>query len=188
MEFKDIQKANESINTTPIKGKDYAEVNQRIKVFRMLYPSGKIDTQLLKFENGICIVQAKVYDSESNLLGSGLAYEKENSTFINKTSFLENCETSAVGRALGMLGIGIDTSVASYEEVANAIEQQETFKPDIKSIEAQFEALGIEDQKEKVLEAFKISSFEELTEKQEKQLYASFKKKQGQLEEEKEKQ
>jgi hypothetical protein len=49
-----------------------------------------------------------------------MAYEKENSSFINKTSALENCETSAVGRALAILGFEIKKSVASYEEVANA--------------------------------------------------------------------
>ena len=49
---------------------------------------------------------------------------KENSSFINKTSYIENCETSAVGRALGMAGIGIDTAVASAEEVQNAINNQ----------------------------------------------------------------
>ena len=55
----------------------------------------------------------------------GDAYEKEDSAFINKTSYIESCETSAVGRALGMCGIGIDTSVASADEVLNAIKQQE---------------------------------------------------------------
>ena len=58
------------------------------------------------------------------LLGSGHAYEKEGSTFINRTSYIENCETSAVGRALGMCGFGIDTSIASSEEVQNAILNQ----------------------------------------------------------------
>ena len=52
------------------------------------------------------------------------AYEKEGSTFINKTSYIENCETSAVGRALGFLGIGIDGSVASADEVKTAILNQ----------------------------------------------------------------
>ena len=123
--FEDIQKANETIITTDIKGKDYAEVNQRIKVFRMLYPEGLIETEMISNENGVCIFRAKIYDDRYNLLATGTAYEKENSTFINKTSYIENCETSAVGRALGMCGIGIDTSVASADEVQNAIANQE---------------------------------------------------------------
>ena len=45
--FDDIQKANETIKTTDIKGKNYAEVNQRIKAFRMVYPTGTIETKLI---------------------------------------------------------------------------------------------------------------------------------------------
>ena len=135
--FKQIQEANDTIRTTDIKGKDYAEVNQRIKAFRMVYPTGTIETEMTSNEGGVCIFKAKVgytttiieentIRSEYTLLGTGTAYEKENSTFINKTSYIENCETSAVGRALGMAGFGIDTSVASAEEVQNAINNQVT--------------------------------------------------------------
>lgn len=126
--FEELKKANETINTTNIKGKEYAEVNQRIKAFRMVYPMGTIKTELVSNENGICIFKAEVSildDGEYIVLGTGFAYEKENSSFINKTSYIENCETSAVGRALGMAGFGIDTSVASAEEVQNAIMQQD---------------------------------------------------------------
>ena len=123
IKFEDIQKANETIKTTDIKGKNYAEVNQRIKAFRMIYPEGTIITELVSNENGVCIFKA-VVSSGGIILGTGTAYEKENSTFINKTSYIENCETSAVGRALGMAGFGIDTSIASAEEVINAIENQ----------------------------------------------------------------
>lgn len=122
--FADIQKANETIKTTDIKGKEYAEVNQRIKAYRMVYPNGTIRTKLAKLENGICVFMAEVTNNDGDVIATGTAYEKENSTFINKTSYIENCETSAVGRALGMAGFGIDTSVASAEEVQNAIENQ----------------------------------------------------------------
>ena len=124
IKFEDIKKVNETISTIDVKGKNYAEVNQRIKAFRMLYPAGVIETEILSVENGVCIMKATIKDDNGHILGIGHAYEKENSTFINKTSYIENCETSAVGRALAMCGIGIDTSVASYEEVANAIENQ----------------------------------------------------------------
>ena len=128
MTFEDIKKANESIKKTDIKGKEYAEVNQRIKAFRMVFPDGWITTELLSNENGVCIFRASVggygMSGEPRTLGTGTAYEREDSSYINKTSYIENCETSAVGRALGMAGFGIDTSVASYEEVANAILNQ----------------------------------------------------------------
>lgn len=124
MNFKALCEANKTIKTTDIKGKEYAEVNQRIKVFRMLFPNGSIETEIVSLADGVVVIKATVKDEAGFTLGTGLAYEKESSSFINKTSYIENCETSAVGRALGMVGIGIDVSVASYEEVANAIENQ----------------------------------------------------------------
>ena len=124
IKFEDIKKANESIMTLDIKGKDYALVNERIKAFRMVYPEGTIQTEMLSNDNGVCIIKASAYNEE-HLLATGHAYEKEGSTFINKTSYIENCETSAIGRCLGMCGFGIDTSIASAEEVQNEIKQQE---------------------------------------------------------------
>ena len=123
-DFKQLQHANASIKTTNVQGKDYAEVNQRIKAFRSVCPGGSILTEMLSCENGICIFKATVCDEDMRVLGTGTAYEKEGSSFINKTSYIENCETSAVGRALGMCGFGIDTSIASSEEVQNAILNQ----------------------------------------------------------------
>lgn len=125
MKYLDLAIANETIKTTDIKGREYAEVNQRIKAFRMIYPQGSIVTQMLSNENGVCVFKATVGTDDGVILGTGTAYEKEDSSFINKTSYIENCETSAVGRALGMAGFGIDVSVASAEEVANAIANQE---------------------------------------------------------------
>ena len=124
MKYLDLAIANETIKTTDIKGKDYAEVNQRIKAFRMVYPQGMIKTNIESIVDGICVMRAEVYTEDGILLGTGTAYEKEDSSFINKTSYIENCETSAVGRALGMAGFGIDVSVASAEEVQNAINNQ----------------------------------------------------------------
>ena len=122
--FEDIQKANASIETMDVKGKSYAMVNQRIKAFRMVYPTGYIKTEILSLEEGVVTMKAVVGVGDM-VLGTGHAQEKESSSYINKTSFIENCETSAIGRALGMCGFGIDTSVASYEEVANAVKNQD---------------------------------------------------------------
>ena len=120
----EIKKANESLKSTDIKGKGYIEVNQRIKAFRQVYPTGTISTEILNLENGVVMMKATVLDDEGKTLATGLAYEKESSSFINKTSFIENCETSAIGRALGFCGFGIDSSVASAEEVENAMLNQ----------------------------------------------------------------
>lgn len=129
MTFEQLQTANEQIKTTDIKGKQYAEVNQRIKAFRMLFPNGSIETDITSIDGNVCIIKATVKDDFGTVIGIGHAYEEKDSSFINKTSYIENCETSAVGRALGMCGIGIDTSVASADEVLTAIKQQESIKP-----------------------------------------------------------
>lgn len=135
--YADIQRVNAEIKTTPIKGKEYAEVNQRITAFRKIYPTGFITPEIVRldddFKTGICVMRATVgyYDNgDKIILASGTAYEKSDSSYINKTSYIENCETSAVGRALGNAGFGIDTSVASYEEVQNAINNQGQPDPD----------------------------------------------------------
>lgn len=131
MKYLDIAIANECINTIDIKGREYSEVNQRIKAFRMCYPQGIIETEMISNENGVCVFKANVCSEHGILLGTGHAYEKEDSSFINKTSYIENCETSAVGRALGMAGFGIDVSVASAEEVQNAIQNQEVTQEEV---------------------------------------------------------
>ena len=144
MTYLDLAIANETIKTIDIKGKEYSEVNQRIKAFRMIYPQGIIDTQMISNENGICVFKAQVGFYEDYIdgcvrwLGTGYAYEKEDSSFINKTSYIENCETSAVGRALGMAGFGIDVSVASAEEVQNAINNQTITQEDADNYKLKF--------------------------------------------------
>ena len=109
-----------------IKGKDYIEVNERVKEFHKLHTNGSITTELIEMTDRFITKTSVIPDVENkDRVFTGIAYEKEDGTFINKTSALENCETSSVGRALGMLGIGIDTSLASYNEVANAVKQQD---------------------------------------------------------------
>lgn len=111
-----------------IKGKEYIPVNERVKEFRVKYPELRIITELCSLDENSVVMVAKIVDKERNVLATGYAQEDRNSSNINKTSYVENCETSAVGRALGMFGIGIDASMASADEVANAIERQEALK------------------------------------------------------------
>lgn len=158
--FADIQKANETIKTTDIKGKNYAEVNQRIKAFRMVYPNGAIETEMLSNENGVCIFQATIRNEDGDVIATGTAYEKENSTFINKTSYIENCETSAVGRGLGMAGFGIDVSIASAEEILNAMQNQNTTNKQKDTTKKQ-EVMITEQQKEKIKELYTTEEIKE---------------------------
>lgn len=175
IKYEDLVKANESIKTTDIKGKSYAEVCQRIKAFRMLFPEGFIRTEVVSNENGVCVMKAQVgyYEPTQHefpkpiILGEGTAYEKEDSSFINKTSYIENCETSAVGRALGMAGFGIDVSVASAEEVQNAILNQ-TKATKITKTQAESIRTTIKNNPDKMTEEglckyFKVSKIEDMT-------------------------
>lgn len=167
-----IAKANEKIQTTDIKGKEYAEVNQRVAAFRSVFPDGFIITEMLSDEDDVVVFKASAgyYDEQGNprTLGTGTAYEREGSSMINRTSYIENCETSAVGRALGMCGFGIAASLASAEEVQNADLQQ----IDLKTISpAKAAALGKKCQADgvdvgKLVALYKVNSLADLNEKQ----------------------
>ena len=112
------------METINIKGKEYITVNERIKHFRTILPLWSMTTEIIRLDNEVVVMKAIIKNEEGRIIAEGTAFEKAGSSFINKTSYIENCETSAWGRALGNLGIGIDTSVASAEEVTNAINNQ----------------------------------------------------------------
>ena len=126
--YEQIQKANEGLNSIDLKNKAYVLVPERVKAFRKLYPEGFITTDILSLENGIVMMKTEVgyYDGDRRVvLGTGMAYEKEANGYVNKTSYIENCETSAVGRALGFLALGIDGGgICSAEELVNAVNNQ----------------------------------------------------------------
>jgi hypothetical protein len=113
------------METIDIKGKPYVLVNERLKYFRENFKNWALETEVLELNPERCVLKAVIKDEEGRTRATGLAYELASSSYINKTSYIENCETSAWGRALGNLGIGIDTSVASAEEVQTAISNQE---------------------------------------------------------------
>ena len=119
------------LKTINIHGKNYVEVNERIKYFRENYKGWSLISELIDLTENRCVIKASITNEKDKVMATGIAYEVMGSSYINKTSFIENCETSAWGRALGNLGIGIDTSIASAFEVNNAIIQQET-KPKTK--------------------------------------------------------
>lgn len=119
-----LDTANEMIKKINFKGKGYALVASRISAFRAICPRGRINTEILSMENGVVTMKASVFDEDDRELSNGFAQEKEGASYINKTSYIENCETSAIGRALGNLGIGSDENIASAEELANAVLNQ----------------------------------------------------------------
>jgi|TARA_R100000482_G_scaffold43344_1_gene15129 hypothetical protein len=141
------------MKTINIHGKQYVEVNERIKYFRENFKDWALVSDIIELSENRCVVKSEVKNPDGVVKATGIAYEILGSTNVNKTSFVENCETSANGRALGNLGIGIDTSIASADEVKMAIAQKET-KP-TKITNKQFEAMksSIADGKQEVVKS-----------------------------------
>lgn len=121
------KEVNDRLTRTNIKGRQYIDVAQRIQGFWELYPQGRIVTEMVADDGKRCVFKAEAYDMAeggAGLLATGHAYEVNSGRGVNATSYIENCETSAVGRALGMLGIGSTDSIASADEVMNAQQRQ----------------------------------------------------------------
>ena len=119
--------SNYKFKTTNIRGKQYVEVNERIKYFRQedRYKDWTIMSEFTVLDSEQCVCRTTIADATGRVIATGHAHEVQGSSNINKTSYVENCETSAIGRALAMLGIGIDTSIASANEVEEAIAKQQ---------------------------------------------------------------
>ena len=128
--------SNYKFKTTNIRGKQYVEVNERIKFFRQeeQYKHWSLITEFPVLDREQCVCKASIADTEHRIIATGHAHEVQGSSNINKTSYVENCETSAIGRALAMLGIGIDTSIASANEVSDAIAKQEEDSAPVENI------------------------------------------------------
>ena len=124
-----IKAANQGLETINIRGKNYVMVKDRVKAFRENFPDWSIITEVVNMDELQVTIKASVLDPDGRVLATGHAQEVAGSTNINKTSHVENCETSAIGRAIGLLAIGIDDSFGSADEVANAQMQQEMDKP-----------------------------------------------------------
>ena len=109
------------LKTINIKGKSYVQVNERLKHFRENYQHKYgLTTDILEMTDKTIVMKAIITCKESGfVVADGTAMESKDAGFINKDSHVENCETSAWGRALGNFGIGLDSSVSSYEESAN---------------------------------------------------------------------
>ena len=114
------------LKTTNIKGKEYVQVNERVRAFRTHpdFANMSIETSIVDISEKRIVMVAKVLDSEGLVRATGHAEEIQTNHGVNSTSYVENCETSAVGRCLGFLGIGVDTSIATSEEVSQALERQ----------------------------------------------------------------
>src|SRR5690606_24561856 len=110
--------------------KNYVDVAERIRAFYERYPDGSIQTEMVRLEGDMVVFRATVYrDREDQHPVTGWAYEREGVGYVNRTSFIENCETSAIGRALANLNFPTTrTAAARGAEKAAAPEQLEEIR------------------------------------------------------------
>ena len=103
------------------KGKDYVQVKDRVNYFNEEYPNGSIETEILNQENERVVMKATIIPDVSNARRfTGHSQAVWGDGYINKTSALENAETSAVGRAMAMMGIGVIDGISSVDEINKA--------------------------------------------------------------------
>jgi hypothetical protein len=111
----------------PSKGnpiQDYITVAERIEKFYERYPEGRIITHIIEHdaERGFILIRAEVYRNPDDALpaATGHAYELKSEGYVQRTSYIEVGETSAVGRALAMAGFEVKRGIASREELDKA--------------------------------------------------------------------
>ena len=107
------------LKTVDIKGKPYVPVNERLKYFREHFEGYALISEIIKMDSEQCVIKATVINDGGHPVATGIAWEERQAkgSFVNATSYVENCETSAWGRALANFGIGIDDSVSSADEL-----------------------------------------------------------------------
>ena len=113
------------MKTINIKGKEYVTVNERLKEFRNSFKDYCLITEIVELGSDYATVKASVIDEKGTVRATGFAREVVAKSPINKFAFLENCETSAIGRALGNFGIGIDEAVCTADELLMKLSQDE---------------------------------------------------------------
>lgn len=173
IKWNDIEKVNSEIKTINLKNKDYAEVKERVIAFRKLFPNGCIKTDLKEYNKDEIIFTAQAYDG-NDLLATGYARGKTNKFFS-----LEDTETSAVGRCLGFLALGIQGGIASAEEIKE-VEDNEIFDEpipnnNVKELADEFRKLYSVEEQARILNGLKLTRAEDIG-TSDLQKYINFKK------------
>ena len=105
-----------------IHGKEYFTVAERLSELNTKVEGNyTLTTEMVYFKDGMVVFKATLQVEENTFTGH--AMEKEDASMINKTSFVECAETSAIGRALASAGF-LGSEFASADEVATAIKNQ----------------------------------------------------------------
>ena len=129
------------LESIPIGNKNYVLVKTRLQYFRKHYENASITTEILHFDKESIMMKATAY-IDGKVVATGTAHEEKSKNTINATSFCEVCETSSIGRCLGILGIGITESVATFDEVNSAIRQQEATERNNELLQYKAESLA----------------------------------------------
>lgn len=178
MTYEELKQVNEELKRVPIKGKQYALVSSRVQAFRKLYPEGRIETMkeeldpIITYDDDgkeirrqrVVGFWAFIYGDGDEYLSDGYAEEIEGSSTINKAAFTENCQTSAVGRALAFLGIGSDDDIASAEAVVEAEGLETISKEKAQDLRDYIEAKG--GNEAYICKFHRVNSLEDMTVKQ----------------------
>lgn len=120
-------------NSSRDRFEDYVPVAERLERFYERYPDGRICTSIVQhdMETGFVLMRAEVYRTpdDAQPAATGHAFEVRGESYVNKTSYIENAETSSVGRALAMLGFEVKRGIASREELQKTARMQPTAPP-----------------------------------------------------------
>jgi hypothetical protein len=112
---------------------DYVPVAERLEKFYERFPDGRITTSIVEhnLESGFVLMRAEVYRSpdDASPAATGHAFEVRGESYVNKTSYIENAETSSVGRALAMLGFEVKRGIASREELQKTTRMESAAPP-----------------------------------------------------------
>ena len=158
MDYSQLEQVNKEIKTVELKGKDYAEVKERVIAFRKLFPDGRIMTDL-KFTDNYVLAETTAWNTDGIILANGHARE-----LLNKSFAVENAETSSIGRCLGFLGIGINTAIASKEDMDNVESPSGIFDEsmNVKDLADKFRELYTNEEQERILKGLKLKRAEDI--------------------------
>ena len=123
---------------------DYASVQERLPLFWKDCPRGRINTEIVTDDGTRIIVRADLYADITDAVPTttGFAEEVRGSSMVNKTSAIENCETSAIGRALANYQYQGSTKRASLEEMVKVYRQGEQPQTTTNATPARSQSLG----------------------------------------------
>ena len=149
------------MKTIDIRGKAYITVNERLKEFRNNFKDYSLTSEIIELGSDYCTMKATITDDKGVVRATGFAREVIAKSPINKYAFVENCETSAMGRALGNFGIGIDNAICTADELLIKLSQEDNAPKITDEQFARLQNLGAD--MVNVARAFKVASVRDLT-------------------------